>query len=81
MSEPILDAFSVILRQLLDDDSIVLTASTTRADVSGWDSFAYITFLAAVEQQFGVKFGVAEVEGFRTVGEIATAVEDRRGRT
>jgi acyl carrier protein len=30
-----------------------------------------VNFIVAVEMQFGVKFGVAEVESFQTVGEIA----------
>ena len=74
-----LTAFSRILRGLLDDESIVLTAETTRADVPGWDSFAYVSFIAAVEQQFQVKFKVAEIESFRTVGEIVAAT-GRGGR-
>ena len=75
-----LDTFSLILRRLLDDDSIVLTAATTRDDVPGWDSFAYVSFMALVEQQFGLKFSVAEIESFSTVGEIVTAVTERQGR-
>jgi acyl carrier protein len=73
-----LDMFSHILRGLLDDDTIVLTRETTREDVPGWDSFAYVSFMAAVEQRFVVKFRVADIESFKTVGEIADAVERRR---
>lgn len=69
--DPLLADFTEILRNLLGDDSIVLTAATTRPEVPGWDSFNYVNFIVAVEMQFGVKFGVAEVESFRTVGEIA----------
>jgi acyl carrier protein len=73
--------FSRILRGLLDDDAIILTPETTRADVPGWDSFTYVSFIAAVEQQFHVKFRVADIESFRNVGEIAaaTAQAQRRG--
>lgn len=69
--EELLASFTEILRNLLGDDSIVLTAATTRPEVPGWDSFNYVNFIVAVEMQFGVKFGVAEVESFQTVGEIA----------
>ena len=70
-----LTRFSQILRGLLDDESIVLRPDTTRTDVPGWDSFTYISFIAAVEQQFKVAFTIAQVEAFRTVGDIAAAVE------
>ncbi|MBZ5695457.1 MAG: acyl carrier protein [Acidobacteriia bacterium] len=66
----VLKSFTQILRDLLGDDSIVLSPSTRRIDVSGWDSFNYVNFVVAVEMKFGVKFGVAEVESFQTVGEI-----------
>jgi len=74
-----LDVFTLILRRLLDDDTIVLTKETTRDDVAGWDSFTYVSFMAAVEQEFGIKFRVADIESFKTVGEIVGAVERRRG--
>lgn len=69
--EEILESFSSILRDLLGEDAIVLTQNTRRPDVPGWDSFNYVNFMVAVEMKFGVKFRVAEVESFATVGEIA----------
>ena len=70
-SEPeILAALTRILRDLLLDDSIALTMTTRRDDVRNWDSLAYITFMVAVETEFGVKFGVAEIESFENVGGI-----------
>jgi len=66
----ILAAFTRILRDLLADDSIVLTMETVRSDVPNWDSFSYVTFIVAVEMQFGIKFRVADVESFATIGDI-----------
>ena len=68
--QAILNRMTQILRDLLSDDSIVLTMETKRDDVPDWDSFAYINFIVAVEGEFGVKFGVAEVESFPNVGAI-----------
>jgi acyl carrier protein len=72
----ILDSLAQILRDLLFDDALVLSESTTRADVPEWDSFAYVNFVVAVEMQFGIKFGVAEIESFITVGEIADRISE-----
>jgi acyl carrier protein len=66
----ILNRLTRILRDLLSDESIVLTMDTKRDEVPNWDSFAYVTFIVAVESEFGVKFGVAEVESFQNVGAI-----------
>jgi acyl carrier protein len=70
--EEILTTFAHILRDLLLDDSIVLTMQTRREDIPNWDSFNYINFIVAVELKFGVKFKVADVESFATVGAIVT---------
>ncbi len=43
---------------------------TRREDVPNWDSFNYINFIVAVEMEFGVKFKVADIESFASVGAI-----------
>jgi acyl carrier protein len=70
--QEILAAFTRILRDLLLDDSVVLTMETRREDIPNWDSFNYINFIVAVEQEFGVKFKIADVESFPNVGAIIT---------
>jgi acyl carrier protein len=70
--QEILSAFTRILRDLLMDDSIVLTMETRRQDVPNWDSFNYINFIVAVEIECGVKFKIADIESFANVGAIVT---------
>ena len=70
--QEILAAFTRILRDLLLDDSIVLEMETRREDIPNWDSFNYINFIVAVEQEFGVKFKIADIESFPNVGAIVT---------
>jgi acyl carrier protein len=73
----ILATFTRILRDLLMDDSIALKMETRRPDVPNWDSFAYINFIVAAEGELGIRFNVAEVESFETVGEIVAAAVAR----
>ena len=68
--QEILNAFTRILRDLLLDDSIVLSMETRRQDVPNWDSLNYINFMVTVEIEFGVKFKVADIESFENVGAI-----------
>jgi acyl carrier protein len=70
--QELLTAFTRILRDLLLDDSIVLTMETRREDIANWDSFNYINFIVAVEIEFGVKFRIADIESFANVGAVAT---------
>jgi acyl carrier protein len=75
--QQILSSFTQLLRDLLGDDSIELKMSTVRSDVPAWDSFQYVSFIAAVEMELGVKFKVAEVESFATVGDIVKETQKR----
>ncbi|TXH56368.1 MAG: acyl carrier protein [Burkholderiaceae bacterium] len=68
--EQVLLKLTQILRDLLANDEIVLGMDTRRSDVPNWDSFAYVNFIVATEMEFGIRFGVADVESFDTVGEI-----------
>ena len=79
MTDPeILAALTRILRDLLGDPAIVLDLATTRPEVPRWDSFAYVTFIVAVEGEFGIRFPLADVEAFQTVGDIVNAIRKLR---
>lgn len=75
--QELLDVFTQVLRDLLMDDDIVLKMDTRRADVPNWDSFAYVNFIVGAESRLGIKFNVAEVESFETVGDIVAAARTR----
>ena len=69
-AQDILTVCTRILRDLLLDDSIVLTMGTRREDVPDWDSFNYINFIVALEAELGLKFRIADIESFADVGAI-----------
>lgn len=70
--QEILETLTLILRDLLSDDSIALAMDTTRGMVPNWDSFSYVTFIATAEMQLGIRFKIADVESFATVGDIVS---------
>ena len=75
MTDPeILATLTRILRDLLGDPDIVLSRATTRPEVPRWDSFAYVSFIVAVEVEYGIKFPLADVESFQAVGDIVDAI-------
>lgn len=63
-----------IFRDVFDDESIILTESTTAADIEDWDSLTHITLLSAVEEEFEVKFGMKAVQNLKNVGELADLI-------
>jgi acyl carrier protein len=62
-----------IFRRVFDDD-IVITDSTSAADVDGWDSIAHINLIIAIEKHFGVKFTAAEIASMGRRGQNAGGI-------
>ncbi len=77
--QDLLTIFTRILRDLLGDDSIVLSLSTRRIDVEGWDSIMYVNFIVAIELELRIKFRVADVEAFDTVGDVVAKAHSLLG--
>ena len=60
----------------MDDDGEITTAK----DVEDWDSLSHITLVAAVEDEFRMKFSMKEVVEMKNVGEMVTLIAARRKR-
>ena len=70
----IYDQLTVIFRDTLDDDTLVLTPNLSAADVPEWDSFNHINLIVAIESRFKIKFQTAELEQLHTVGHLADLI-------
>ena len=79
--QDLLQTFTRVLSDILLDDSIVLTMQTRREDVPNWDSFNYINFMVAIEMELRVKFRIADIESFETVGDIVENAKVLLGQT
>ena len=47
------------------------------SDVDEWDSLTHVSLILAVEQAFGIRFRVGEVESTRNLGDLADLIEKR----
>jgi acyl carrier protein len=77
--DDILVELTSIMRDYFDEDDLVLTMSTTAADVPAWDSLAHVNIVAAVEGHFHVRFATAEVELLESVGDLVDLIAKKRG--
>ena len=73
----IIERLTNVFRDVFDDDSIVITPSTTSADIEGWDSIEHINLIGAVEDEFGMRFKMKEVSGMKNVGEMIDILCER----
>lgn len=71
------ERLTAIFRDVFDDDSIVISESTTSADIDDWDSIEHITLVGAVEDEFKMRFKMKEVSGMKNVGEMIDIIAER----
>jgi acyl carrier protein len=72
------EKLTAIFRDVLDDDTIVLTDSTTADDVEGWDSLTHVNLLVAVEKGFGIRMSTREVKSMRNVGDFIDLIAQKK---
>jgi acyl carrier protein len=76
--QAILGQVQNIVRDVIDDDSIILNMGTTARDVAGWDSLINIRIILAAEKVFGIKVSTTEIMSLRNVGDFVRLVASRR---
>jgi acyl carrier protein len=77
--DEVLSAVNQVFIDVLDHDDIRLTPASTAADVEDWDSLTHIELVVAIEKRFGVKFTLAEIQGYRNVGEMCEGIVRKLG--
>jgi acyl carrier protein len=73
-----LDELRPVFIEVLGDKAATITEKTTATEVEGWDSFAHITIVVAVEERYGVSFTTEELGQMTCVGDFITLLNTKR---
>jgi acyl carrier protein len=73
----VLEQLTIIMRDVLDNDELIVTPTTTAKQVPEWDSLTHVQLIVAIEKHFKLKFTSRELNGFRNVGEMCVGIEKR----
>ena len=76
MNEQVLTRVQQIASDVLLTD---VTANSSPETVESWDSVQHLNLILAIEEEYGFQFSPEEMDGAKTVGEIAGMVSARRG--
>ena len=75
--EEILKKINDILKDIFDDETLVITYDTTANDIPDWDSLNHINIISSIESEFGVDFSMEEVINFKNVGDIVGKILEK----
>ena len=72
--EEVFATLNEVFQDVFDVESITVNEETTADDIEDWDSLEHINLIAAVEQEFGMKFTMGQVVTMKNVGEMADII-------
>ena len=73
----IFEKLTIIFREVMDNDEIVLNEETTAEDIEEWDSLAHVQLIEKIEDVFGVRFSAKEMMSWEELGELVDSIVER----
>ena len=73
----IIPRLNEVFRDVFGDPALSVNENTTSSDIEDWDSLEHINLIAAVENEFGLRFKMREVSGMKNVGEMIEIIAKR----
>lgn len=69
------EKLSSIFHEVFSDETIVIRDEMTADDVENWDSLTHMLMITKVEEQFGIKFKLKELNKMKQVGDLLSLIE------
>ena len=75
--QEIIEKITVIFREVFSDNNIVINDEMTANDVENWDSLTHMLMITKVEEEFGIKFKLKELNKLKQVGDIVSLLLEK----
>lgn len=73
----IVGKLTAIFHEIFNDKSIVLRDDMTASDVENWDSLTHMLMITKVEEVFGIKFKLKELNKLKMVGDLIGIIQSK----
>lgn len=75
--QEIIEKLTNVFHEVFNDNSIVLRDDMTAKDVENWDSLTHMLMITKVEEVFGIKFKLKELNKLKQVSDLIATVESK----
>jgi acyl carrier protein len=69
------ERLQTLMRDVFDNDEVVIDRELTADDVEGWDSLAHVHLIVAAEREFSIRISASEVHRLKTAGDLIDLVQ------
>ena len=74
-STEIMSRLNQVFQKVFEDNGLIVNENTTARDVENWDSLNHLELILSVEEEFGIKFSLGELQDMKNVGMLAQSIE------
>lgn len=72
----IIEKLNEIFQDVMDNEDIVVTESTSMEDIDEWDSLSHVQLCIAIKREFGYKASALEMRQWKNVGAIVNTLSN-----
>lgn len=73
----IVEKLTQVFQEVFSDSTLVINEEMTSNDVEKWDSLTHMLMISNVEECFGVKFKLKELNKLKRVGDIIDTLSEK----
>lgn len=73
----ILNKLTPIFREVLKNESLLITENTTISDIENWDSLSNFMLITSIEKAFSIRFSFNELNTLSVVGVIIDSIKSK----
>lgn len=77
--DEIIAKITPIFREVFAEPNLELKDDMTAADVENWDSLTHMMMITKVEEVFGIRFKLKELNKLKNVGNLCDIIAEKLG--
>jgi acyl carrier protein len=75
--ETIAHELQELLSKVLKHNRFEISDALTAKEVEGWDSLSHMTLITAIEEKYGFRFKLKELNMMKTVGQLIDLIQQK----